>query len=129
MVFSSVNVFSCPFDFASWRLSNLQSLPEKLPEHAGIFATSLTHKISSVTNTSRFASHIWSIFATVRFIKAESDRSENWHMLQFDWFATVNRCKPIRNRQMLQLATVSYCGQSLSGLSSDSGWCIIVAHC
>ena len=122
MVFSSVVMFfrvvstSQVEDCQTFSLRH--SPPEKLPEHAGIFATSLTHKIASVTNTSRFASHIWSIFATVRFIKAESDRSENWHMLQSDWFATVNRCKPIRNRQMLQLATVSYCGQNLS---SDSG--------
>ena len=53
---------------------------------------------------------------------AESDRSENWHLLQSDWFATVNRCKPIRNRQMLQLATVSYqavCALRLQGMMDN----------
>ena len=31
----------------------------------------------------------------------ESDRSENWHILRSDWFATVKRSKPIRMGQML----------------------------
>ena len=95
---------------------------EKLPEHAGIFLSTKSHP--SQIHQGLLAKY--GQFSQQSNIRAESNRSKNLHILQSEWFATANQSKPIRNRQILHLAKVSYRDQNMP---RDSGRCIIVAHC